>query len=316
ITFLNRCNADVTSLLSGTAVKAVVSYVSDYLSKLSLKSYQMFASVYDVFVKDSEMIGGTEKDKDNARHMMRKMVNSMSAKMEIGSPMASMYLLENPDHYTSHDYVPFACRQYIQFMRSFWVTDSALNEVDDDEERTPIGRLDGEFVPASKVDDYRYRPLIYSNLTLYEWVQCSEKKKRSPKERAEFEAEEDKSDDDGRLEDEFDDFEDFTDEHTPGNENQEDHDDVSDWETDDEDEVILDKQAKLEKSRKPKNHAFMPKHPLFPSHSVTCDFSRLTSIIPNFIGGSIPRSDKGDRAAYCMTMLTLFKLWRTPEDLK
>ncbi|KAJ7143087.1 hypothetical protein C8R43DRAFT_1089034 [Mycena crocata] len=49
LTFLNRCNTDVTSMLSGTAVKAVVSYVSDYVSKLSLKSYQMFASVYQVF---------------------------------------------------------------------------------------------------------------------------------------------------------------------------------------------------------------------------------------------------------------------------
>ncbi|KAJ7187205.1 hypothetical protein C8R46DRAFT_879916, partial [Mycena filopes] len=51
LTFLNRCNSDVSSMLSGTAVKAVVSYVSDYISKLSLKSYQMFASVYDVFQK-------------------------------------------------------------------------------------------------------------------------------------------------------------------------------------------------------------------------------------------------------------------------
>ncbi|KAJ7628136.1 hypothetical protein DFH06DRAFT_1006471, partial [Mycena polygramma] len=67
ITYLNRCNTDVTSLLSGTAVKAVVSYVSDYVSKLSLKSYQMFASVYDVFEKDSELLGGAERDKDNAR---------------------------------------------------------------------------------------------------------------------------------------------------------------------------------------------------------------------------------------------------------
>ncbi|KAJ7119971.1 hypothetical protein C8R43DRAFT_900972, partial [Mycena crocata] len=49
LTYLNRCNTDVTSMLSGTAVKAVVSYVSDYVSKLSLKSYQMFASVYQVF---------------------------------------------------------------------------------------------------------------------------------------------------------------------------------------------------------------------------------------------------------------------------
>ncbi|KAJ7102044.1 hypothetical protein C8R44DRAFT_546434, partial [Mycena epipterygia] len=51
LTYLSRCNSDVTSLLSGTAVKAVVSYVSDYVSKLSFKSYQLFVSVYDVFEK-------------------------------------------------------------------------------------------------------------------------------------------------------------------------------------------------------------------------------------------------------------------------
>lgn len=30
----------------------------------------------------------------------------------------------------------------------------------------------------------------------------------------------------------------------------------------------------------------------------------------------MPRSDKGDRSAYCMTILTLLKPWRSPEDLK
>ncbi|KAJ7882437.1 hypothetical protein B0H13DRAFT_1544477, partial [Mycena leptocephala] len=70
--------------------------------------------VYDVFQKESEMLGGTHKDKDNARHLMRKMVNSMSAKMEIGSPMASLYLLGNPTTIQA-TYVTFAWRPYVQF---------------------------------------------------------------------------------------------------------------------------------------------------------------------------------------------------------
>lgn len=37
LTYLYRCNTDVTSLLSGTAVKAVVAYISDYISKSPLK---------------------------------------------------------------------------------------------------------------------------------------------------------------------------------------------------------------------------------------------------------------------------------------
>ncbi|KAJ7922097.1 hypothetical protein B0H13DRAFT_1483639, partial [Mycena leptocephala] len=56
LTYFSRSNTDVTSLLSGTAVKAVVSYVSDYVSKLGLKTYQAFASVFDVFEKNSETL--------------------------------------------------------------------------------------------------------------------------------------------------------------------------------------------------------------------------------------------------------------------
>ncbi|KAJ6529765.1 hypothetical protein B0H19DRAFT_968058 [Mycena capillaripes] len=94
--------------------------------------------------------------------------------MEIGSPMASMYLLGNPDHYASHNYVPFAWRQYVQFVRNFWVESMKKEEEEGeeedrpDEERVPIRRMDGRFVPASTVDDYRYRPIEYSNLSLYE----------------------------------------------------------------------------------------------------------------------------------------------------
>ncbi|KAJ7171224.1 hypothetical protein C8R46DRAFT_1162191 [Mycena filopes] len=54
ITYFSRCNTDCTSLLSGTAIKAVISYVSDYISKLGLKSYQAFAAVFDVFERNAD----------------------------------------------------------------------------------------------------------------------------------------------------------------------------------------------------------------------------------------------------------------------
>ena len=38
--------------------------------------------------------------------------------------------------------------------------------------------------------------------------------------------------------------------------------------------------------------------------------------MPNFIGGTLPRCDQGDYEYYCLTMLTLFKPWRTGHDLK
>ncbi|KDR76171.1 hypothetical protein GALMADRAFT_16292, partial [Galerina marginata CBS 339.88] len=48
LSMLMRSNTDTTSLLSGTAVKAVISYVTDYVTKQSLKTHQLFSTAYEV----------------------------------------------------------------------------------------------------------------------------------------------------------------------------------------------------------------------------------------------------------------------------
>ena len=57
VTYLWRCNSDVTSLLSGTAIKAIVAYISDYVTKPGLKTYSIFDAIRSVFNKSTEMLG-------------------------------------------------------------------------------------------------------------------------------------------------------------------------------------------------------------------------------------------------------------------
>ena len=104
ITYLICSNTDVTSLLSGTAIKAVVAYVSDYISKPALKTYLIFEATKNVFDRNSEMLGGSLDQKEKAHRLLTQIVNNLTSKMEIGGPMASMYLLHNPDHYTNHKF--------------------------------------------------------------------------------------------------------------------------------------------------------------------------------------------------------------------
>ena len=96
VTFLLRCNSDVTSLLSGTAIKTIVAYISDYVTKPGLKTYTIFDTIRSVFDKSSDMLGGTQKRKDKARSLLTKIVNALTAKLEIGGPMASLYLPWHP----------------------------------------------------------------------------------------------------------------------------------------------------------------------------------------------------------------------------
>src|ERR1700676_4287226 len=112
VTYLIHSNTDITSLLSGTAIKAVVAYVSDYISKPALKTYLIFEAVKSVFDRNSEMLGGSLDQKEKARILLTQIVNNLTYKMQIGGPMASMYPLKNPDHYTNHKFHNFLLAKF------------------------------------------------------------------------------------------------------------------------------------------------------------------------------------------------------------
>lgn len=94
LSYLFRSNTDVTCLLSGTAIKAVVVYVSDYITKCSLKTHVVFDVIRSVFEKNTELLDRPITSFEKARTLMIKMVNLLSTKMELGTPMISHYLLD------------------------------------------------------------------------------------------------------------------------------------------------------------------------------------------------------------------------------
>jgi hypothetical protein len=304
LSYLTRSNTDVTSLLSGTSIKAIVSYISDYISKPALKTYQIFSSMYDVFERnDNENLEGVKPERNfAARRLLLKIVNSLSSKMEIGSPMASMYLLGNPDHYTSHKFVPFWWKSYVNDVKRYWDSTTSkvrmdLNNVENfddfdelmEADNIILARHEGTYVGCSNVDDYKYRPRLYSDLSLYEWIQTAIQRKRTKAELEKLRGKRvflEPKDGDG--------------------------------------DVIMTDDTSIhyalpEDNKTPSRGTYIPflaDHPLAATHVVTCRFDRIQFVVPNFVGGPLPRSDQGDRDGYCRTMLTLFKPWRGGSDLK
>lgn len=204
------CNTDTTCLCSGTAVKATVGYVADYIVKMGLKTYQIFSSIYDVFERNPDIVENSNGDGDAARRLILKMANSLTSKTEVGGPMAAMYLLGNPDHYSSHTYVPLYWKQYVNYALNTWIEtadlfcpesalpvqsavtssfssvvngdDSLTRPPDDDdlsdleEDKVMITRSHGRLMSRSHVDDYRMRPDALDSVCLYDWIQCSDRR--------------------------------------------------------------------------------------------------------------------------------------------
>ncbi|KAF8228758.1 hypothetical protein L208DRAFT_1226178, partial [Tricholoma matsutake] len=106
---------------------------------------------------------------------MTKIVNCLSAKMEMGSPMICLYLLDNPDHYTSHAFVPFYWQSFVSKTQATCnrAPEQPLqHSTDDILEKVAILQQQHGIVPFSPVDDYLLHAPEIERVCLYDWVSC------------------------------------------------------------------------------------------------------------------------------------------------
>ncbi|KAF8229081.1 hypothetical protein L208DRAFT_1288356 [Tricholoma matsutake] len=101
---------------------------------------------------------------------MTKIVNSLSAKMEIGAPMICMYLLGNVDHYTSHKFVPFHWQSFVTNAQSLWAPQNDLPDSEQGMEHVTLLKQGNQVVGMSPVSDYIAQPIELESISLYDWI--------------------------------------------------------------------------------------------------------------------------------------------------
>ncbi|KZV61308.1 hypothetical protein PENSPDRAFT_554242, partial [Peniophora sp. CONT] len=256
----------------------------------------MMEIIKSVFTRNSEFLQGTHPRAEKARKLMVQIVNAMTVKQEIGSPMACAHLLGHPDHYTNYKFRPFYWRMFVG----------------------------GNLVALSPVVDYELRPDALHSMSLYDWIRLTEKQK-IPKQRkkpAERELTDDKNYEDDDL------LKASAPRVTRGTLSQKtlvneeadsgyssDETLIAEDEGDADYEFERDRRAKKGKRRRATTFEFADAHPQHKTHRVRV-LTKDQAKIPNFVGGILPRKDKGDVEEYCRAMLTLFKPWSDPKSLK
>jgi hypothetical protein len=330
LTCIMRCNTDVTCLWSGTALKAVIIYVSDYITKTGLKTHVVFEAIQSVFDKHHDIIGSSLSEKEKARKLINKIVNALSTKAEMGAPMVCMYLLGNPDHYTNHTFIPFYWHSFVLEAQKSWEEVDQSTHTD----KVTLIKTRKQIVGFSPVHDYIYRPSELNNMSLYHWVlQCEHKKHKQKSGKSSECAPESpdavESSDLHAMHNDNSEFEYGNDNPNPTcnsdsqltDVNEEVHSDHNEDETQTiaHSDNLSDAETLVEDTipnNLPKStYRFQNKHPLYETHVVILKPFKPTTVV-NFIGRNLPRCDQGDREFYCLTILALFKPWRTGFDLK
>lgn len=146
------------------------------LLKPLLKTHVMFKSIQQVFERNTELLGSkSSSTKDKARSIITKIVNTLTASSEIGGPMAAMYLLKHPDHYTDYRFKTCLWRSYVSEVMKAWDDSAAIGE----EQKTKVMlgmKSSGErqqVVALSPVIDYMWRPTEYEMYACTTGLDCT-----------------------------------------------------------------------------------------------------------------------------------------------
>ena len=190
---------DIKFIGSGPSAKAVIYYITDYITKSQLKTHVAFAALELAIKKLNE----TENEDDTvtirAKRLLQKCTYAMVSHQELSAQQVCSYLMDFEDHFTSHEY-------WNVFWRSFEIyvdrtlplrcadatasddqmdTDSS-NGLEDEEDETceinlpdEVGiatNLSGEIVPKNgQVLDYIRRGDGLQEVCLWEYVACIQK---------------------------------------------------------------------------------------------------------------------------------------------
>lgn len=101
-----RCNIDIKFIGSGQSAKAVLYYITDYITKSQLKAHNSYAALKTAVIKLRALDDADDQSsfEYKARQLLVKCANSLISKQELSAAQVSAYLMGIGDHYTSHSF--------------------------------------------------------------------------------------------------------------------------------------------------------------------------------------------------------------------
>ena len=320
-----RCNMDIQFIGSGESAKAMIYYVTDYITKSQLKSHVSYAAL-QLAVKRCEQV--SENDDDftvKSKRLLQKCAFALVSHQEMSAQQVASYLMDYEDHFTSHKFGNLYWPSFerlvdredpLSYTEAAEVTreseDVSDENSENNEEKEPnldsseaslnptldldnqeevsisINETGGVTELADQVSDYTLRPDALQDFCLWDFVAKTSKvycRKGKQHVREEGVCEVD----------------------------DEEADDIDSGSESESVEPNTEREPMLQK-KEVSRYEFLNGHKELGRKILQM---RKRDIVPVPIGPSIPRRDQPEVfERYCRLMLILFKPWRRPGDLR
>ncbi|KAJ3836597.1 hypothetical protein F5878DRAFT_511339, partial [Lentinula raphanica] len=99
-----RCNTDIKFIGSGPFAKAVMYYVTDYITKTQLKAHVAYAALEVALRRLEPLLDPSDNVTITAKRLLQRCSYAMINQQELSAQQVMSYLMDFGDHYTSHSY--------------------------------------------------------------------------------------------------------------------------------------------------------------------------------------------------------------------
>ena len=117
-----RSNMDIKYIFSGKDAKALVYYITDYVTKSNLSFYDTFSLVYkgmNTFERyNTNAFAATESPEERTRRMVLRCYNSIATKQQLPGVMIASYLLGFGDKYSTHTFANIFLIGFERFLQN------------------------------------------------------------------------------------------------------------------------------------------------------------------------------------------------------
>jgi hypothetical protein len=169
-----RHNHDIKCILSGKAAKAAMFYITDYITKMDLKTYEML-SLLSCAV--SSMPTDCESPlRVRAQSLLHKCLAQFSRQQQIHAQQAARYLCGLGDSISSHNTTPMMSGLLLHFLQSeYKLTTQEETNIDEDIEQPHLKiqtDREGKLICKNQVTDYWYRSPSLAHMNFYDFAHC------------------------------------------------------------------------------------------------------------------------------------------------
>ena len=115
-----RSNMDIKFIWSGSDAKALVYYITDYVTKMSLSFHDTVALIQKSItsINNSLHQTNTESAIEKSRKLVLRCYNTLASQQELSGVQVASYLMNWDDHYTTHKFQGLYLIQTERFLQT------------------------------------------------------------------------------------------------------------------------------------------------------------------------------------------------------